>query len=259
MLISCLATACVVSSAPEGYKLVWSDEFKADGLPDPSKWVYDTGANKHGWYNNEKQYYSAARLQNSRVSHGKLIITARKEDMTSAADYGGQHYTSARLITRGKSSWTYGFVEVRAKLPKGVGSWPAIWMLGTRGGWPACGETDIMEQVGNKPTTILGTLHMQAAFADHGIGGKIEIRDADSAFHNYQVLWTHESISFSVDGKVYKTYHNPGKGVASWPFDQPQFLILNLAIGGNLTSGVIDDHAFPMHFEIEYARVYQKG
>ena len=131
-----------------GWTLVWNDEFDVNGLPDASKWGYDTERNQLGWYNNEKQYYSANRLANASVQNGMLTITARKESLTGAADYGGQSYTSARLITRGKASWTYGFSEVRAKLPCSLGTWPAIWMLGTKGSWPDDGEIDIMEQRG---------------------------------------------------------------------------------------------------------------
>ena len=144
---------------PAGYNLVWQDEFDIAGLPSSTKWAYDTEANQTGWYNNEKQYYAAARLQNSEVKNGKLIITARKEALTSAADYGGQQYTSARLITNGKASWTYGHFEIRAKMPCGKGTWPAIWTLGTvNDPWPANGEIDIMEHVGMDPTTVHGTI-----------------------------------------------------------------------------------------------------
>ena len=146
-----MPTACntaPTSNAPADYSLVWADEFDKDGLPDPKNWVYDTEANRSGWYNNELQYYAVERLENSRISAGNLVITARKEKLESASDYGGQQYSSARLITRGKASWTYGFFDVRAKLPCGAGTWPAIWMLGTAGAWPAAGEIDIMEQVG---------------------------------------------------------------------------------------------------------------
>ncbi|HEY0062780.1 MAG TPA: glycoside hydrolase family 16 protein, partial [Telluria sp.] len=129
--------AIPAGGVPSGWKLVWADEFSVDGLPDSGKWGFDTSRNKDGWYNNELQYYSRDRLENSRVADGKLIIQARKEKLVSAADYGGQSYTSARLLTQGKANWKYGFFEIRAKLPCGVGTWPAIWMLGTSGAsWP---------------------------------------------------------------------------------------------------------------------------
>ena len=242
---------------PPGYKLVWSDEFNKDGLPDQTKWSYDTEANAKGWYNHELQYYAAGRLENSRVSHGKLIITARKEALKSASDYGGQKYTSARLITRDKASWKYGFFEIRAKLPGGVGTWPAIWMLGTTGGWPAGGEIDIMEQVGKDPTTISGTIHNQSTAGTSGSGSQTKVMDACSSFHNYQLTWTPEQLLIGVDGKVYHTYVNSGKGKDSWPFDKPQYLLLNLAIGGDM-AGPVDNNIFPVQMEVDYVRVYQK-
>ena len=175
--------------------LVWSDEFSVNGLPDANKWDYDTDRNKAGWYNNELQYYARDRLENARVEGGRLIITARREDLSSAADWGGQHYTSARLLTRGKASWTYGFVEVRAKLPCALGTWPAIWMLGTGGTWPDDGEIDIMEQRGTSAVEkgrVLGTIHTRAynyfnGTLGPGQGSNTAVPDACTAFHNYQL------------------------------------------------------------------------
>lgn len=255
---SSVPTATIAPSGPPaGYALVWSDEFAHNGLPDPTKWSYDTEANLPGWYNHELQYYSAGRLANSRVLGGNLLITARKETSPSAADYGGQKYTSARLITRDKASWTYGFFEIRAKLPCGVGTWPAIWMLGTTGTWPAEGEIDIMEQVGKTPSTILGTIHTQSTAGTHGDGAATEIPDDCSSFHNYQLTWTPQSLAIAVDNKIFHTYGNRRKGSESWPFDTPHYLLLNLAIGGDL-GGPVDDSIFPVQMEIQHVRVYQK-
>ena len=242
---------------PEGYKLVWSDEFDKKGLPDSSKWNYDTVANPTGWYNHEQQYYAAGRLKNSRVEGGKLILTARKEALATASDYGHQKYTSARLITRGKASWTYGFIEVRAKLPGGTGTWPAIWTLGTSDKWPDCGEIDIMEQVGKEPTKISGTIHNISTAGTYGNGSSIQVPDACTKFHNYQLTWTSESLSIGMDGKIFHTYKNQHHGNASWPFDKPQYLLLNLAVGGDM-AGPVDDTIFPRQMEVEYVRVYQK-
>ena len=243
---------------PEGYELVWSDEFNKDGLPDPYKWSYDTEANATGWYNHEQQYYATGRSENSRVEGGKLILTAQKESLTTAHDYGNQKYTSARLVTRGKAAWTYGFFEVRAKLPGGVGTWPAIWMLGTVGQWPDCGEIDIMEQVGKEPTKIYGTIHNRSTAGTSGNGSSIQVPDACTAFHNYQLTWTSESLSIGVDGKIFHIYKNQQNGTASWPFDQPQYLLLNLAVGGDM-AGPVDDTIFPRQMEVEHVRVYQKN
>lgn len=243
---------------PSDYSLVWADEFSANGLPDASKWVHDTGRNKEGWYNNEKQYYSKPRLENAEVRDGKLIITARKEQMSTEADWGGQAYSSARLITAGKKDWTYGFFEVRAKLPCGKGTWPAIWMLGSQGAWPAGGELDIMEWVGSAPTRVFSTVHTTSGSGGNGSGNATQIADACTSFHNYQMHWTAQQISFGIDGKVHHIYTNAGKGISQWPFDAPQFMILNVAIGGDL-GGAVDDSIFPVRMEVDYVRVYQKS
>ena len=247
------------SSIPEGYSLVWSDEFDIDGLPDSNKWNYDTEANEPGWYNDELQYYSDSRLENSRVSNGKLLIIARKEALTNASDYGGQAYTSARLITRGKANWKYGFMEIRAKLPCGLGTWPAIWLLGDNDIlWPGNGEIDIMEQVGLYPNEITGTIHTTATEGTSGDGNFIIIDDVCEVFHNYQLTWTPENITISVDGTPFHIYENQGNGTNSWPFDNPFYLILNLAIGGEMAGPTIDDSIFPVQMEIDYVRIYQK-
>ena len=141
-------------SVPAGYTLVWSDDFNVPGAPDAAKWSFDTERNKAGWHNHELQYYSRDRTENAEVRDGKLVITARKEALASAADWGRQRYTSARLLTRGKAAWTYGFFEIRAKLPCGKGTWPAIWLLGSQGGWPAGGELDIAEHIGHQPGRV---------------------------------------------------------------------------------------------------------
>lgn len=241
---------------PANYKLVWSDEFDKAGLPDSAKWAYDTGMNKQGWHNRELQYYSGPRAENAEVRDGRLVITARKESMTQAADWGGQRYTSTRLLTAGKADWTYGFFEVRAKLPCGKGTWPAIWMLGSQGGWPAGGELDIMEQVGSKPTHVFSTTHTTSGSGGNGKGAGTQVADACSAFHTYQMLWTTSEVRFGIDGKQHFVYPNAGTGKAQWPFDAPQFMILNIAIGGDL-GGEVDDSIFPVKFEIDFVRVYQ--
>jgi beta-glucanase (GH16 family) len=240
---------------PASYRLVWADEFDVSGLPDSTRWAFDTERNRLGWYNNELQYYADARPLNSNVSGGTLRITARLESLNSAADWGGQRYTSARLITRGKAAWTYGYFEVRAKLPCGRGTWPAIWTLGTGGVWPGDGELDIMEQVGSNPSRVFGTVHTQAS-GGPGTGGAVQVPDACTAFHNYQMHWTADEISMAVDGAVYYRYPNPRVGRNQWPFDLPQYLLLNLAIGGVL-GGSVDDSIFPVTLEIDHVRIWQ--
>ena len=245
-------------SIPSGYSLVWADEFSNDGLPDASKWAYDTSRNQQGWHNHEMQYYSIDSLQNTVVRNGMLVITARKERPAGAADWGGQNYTSARLLTQGKAEWSYGFFEIRARLPCGRGTWPAIWMLGSHGEWPAGGELDIMEQVGREPARVFSTVHTTAGSGANGAGAAVQIPDACSAFHNYQVHWTQQQIRFGIDGKTHFTYVNQGAGDRQWPFDAPQFLILNIAIGGDL-GGPVDDSIFPVQMEIDHVRVYQEA
>jgi beta-glucanase (GH16 family) len=245
------------------WKLVWSDEFDGTGLPNPNKWGYDTSRNQVGWYNNELQYYARDRLENARVENGKLIITARKERLISTADFGNQAYTSARLVTRGIASWTYGFFEVRAKLPCGAGTWPAIWTLGTKGAWPADGEIDIMEQFGNNKTEVLGTIHTQAnnffnGTLGLGLGGKIAAPDSCTNFHNYQLTWSADEIVIGIDDMPYFAYKNPKNGsYLQWPFDNPQYLILNLAIGGDL-GGAVPAAFTSQQLEVDYVRIYQR-
>lgn len=243
-------------AVPAGYVLAWADEFDTPGLPDPAHWDYDTERNKAGWWNNELQYYGKARLENSEVRDGRLVITARKEKHRSARDWGGQAYTSARLYTRGKHEWTYGFVSVRAKLPCGPGTWPAIWMLGSEGDWPARGELDIMEQIGRQPGRILSTTHTTAASGDKGIGGDTHLDDVCTAFHDYQMLWTKDEVRFGIDGRQHFVYRNEGRGKAQWPFDAPQFLLLNVAIGGSL-GGEVDESILPVTMEVDHVRVWQ--
>lgn len=253
------SSALPAGGKPDGWKLVWADEFDKDGLPDATKWAYDTEFNRNGWFNHELQYYAAGRRENSRVENGKLIIAARKEALSTMADYGGQQYSSARLITRGLASWTYGYIEVRAKLPCGVGTWPAIWMLGSKGRWPDDGEIDIMEHVGQKPGQILGSIYTAAQNWPAGTPNTTSttVANACSAFHNYQLTWNAERVVIGVDNRNYIQLINPNDGdYRKWPFSNPQYLLLNLAIGGDL-GGKVDDTALPQQMEVEYVRVYQ--
>lgn len=257
LAFAAVAQAALAQEMP-GYSLVWSDEFEHEGTPDPANWRYDTHANKTGWYNDERQYYSADRGENARVEDGHLIIEARKERLEHEADFGGQDYTSARMISR--EGWTYGLIEVRAKLPCGGGTWPAIWMLPTvLETWPLDGEIDIMEHVGNRPGVVLGTVHTGAYNHVAGTqrGGEITVADACDAFHVYQANWTETGIGFAIDGREFYRFDNDGAGdKATWPFDQPFELILNIAVGGGL-GGAVDDAAFPQRMEIDWVRVWQ--
>ena len=254
----------VETTVPAGFELVWSDEFDTPGLPDPTKWKYDTFRNKDGWFNNEKQYYAAERLENSRVEDGRLIIEARKEDLGPAgfADWGGQDYSSARLITQGQGDWTYGFFEIRAKLPCGVGTWPAIWMLPSDPDvkWPAGGEIDIMEHVGFEPGVIHHSLHTTAFNFSRGTQktSQHELTTACDKMHKYQLLWAPKLMMFAVDDQPKFLFQKESEKKARWPFDKPQHLLLNVAVGGTWGGQKgIDPAVFPARMEVDYVRVYQ--
>jgi beta-glucanase (GH16 family) len=244
------------SDVPPGYHLVWSDEFDTPGPPDPAKWNFDAARNRAGWHNHELQYYAGPGAANAVVKDGHLLITARKESPRDAPDWGGQHYTSARLNTRGKAEWTYGFVEVRAKLPCGRGTWPAIWMLGAGGRWPEDGELDILEQMGRDPERVMSTVHTAAGHGGNVVSAAQRLPDACTAFHRYEMHWTPDGISFSVDGFQHLYYPKLAGAPGAWPFDRPQYLVLNLAIGGDL-GGAVDDAILPARMEVDYVRVYQ--
>ncbi len=235
--------------------LLWSDEFNYNGLPAATKWGYDKGG--HGWGNNEAQYYTEADTNNALVKGGKLTITARKEHRD------GKEYTSSRLVTRNKKEFLYGRIDVRAKLPAGRGTWPAIWMLGTNidaAGWPKCGEIDIMEHVGYDPGVIVGTVHSDLYNHIKGtqISGRVTLEDFSSAFHIYSVDWSKEKIDFLIDNKLYLSIPNKYKTLEEWPFDAPHYLLLNLAIGGNWGGQKgIDDSIFPVSYEIDYVRWFE--
>lgn len=252
----CISNALVAQS---GYELVWADEFDYTGLPDDNKWGYDVGdgcPNVCGWGNNELEYYTEKRLENARVEDGHLIITAIKEKMRT------KEYSSARLVTRGKGDWTYGRIEVKAKLPTGIGTWPAIWMLSTDwsyGGWPESGEIDIMEHVGYEPDKIYGTVHTKAYHHSIGTqkGADIEIVDCEEEFHVYAVEWSHSKIDFFVDDNKYFTFSKE-EGSEKWPFDKRFHLLLNIAVGGTWGGAQgIDASVFPQKMLVDYVRVYQ--
>jgi beta-glucanase (GH16 family) len=250
-----LLSAVQTVFAQEKYSLVWSDEFNYTGLPDSSKWKYDVGGG--GWGNNELEFYTSDRLQNARVEHGNLIIEARKEE------YNGMHYTSSRMVTRRKGDWKWGRIEVRAKLPKGLGTWPAIWMLGSTNPlkWPDDGEIDIMEHVGYDPGVIHASIHCKRF--NHVIGTQktavVTVPDFSDAFHVYGLEWNADSIDISVDGKKYFSFKNQQYDYAGWPFNQPMYLLLNVAVGGNWGGQKgVDESIFPIQMLVDYVRVYQK-
>lgn len=247
------------STQGESWQMVWSDEFEGEGLPDSLKWTYDIG--NWGWGNNEPQYYTKARLENVRVENGNLIIEAHKNDMNQA-------WTSARLTTRGKISFLYGKIEFRAKVPATDGTWAAGWLLGDdyrdELSWPYCGEVDILECVGNEIDDESGdginhaSCHTRRYYFKEGtqITATTEVEDMANTYHTYAVEWSPEGILGYVDGEHYFTYDKTGDRL-EWPFNEPQNIILNLAMGGGM-GGTIDPQAESAQFVIDYVRVYGK-
>lgn len=237
-------SAQVTVSAIEA--LVWSDEFNTPGAPDPAKWGYDLGGG--GWGNNEVQYYTN-RSSNNIVSNGTLKITTQREN------FSGATFTSSRLLTKNKFQFTYGKIEVRAKLPSGGGSWPAIWMLGSSidtTPWPACGEIDIMEHVGNQQNKIFSTLHYPNHSGGNGVSQSTMINTASTDFHVYSLEWNAATLKFAVDGVVFHTFPNNN----TTPFNSNFFVILNVAVGGNF-GGAVDPNFNGGTMEVDYVRVYR--
>ena len=266
LLIAAQSTFTVTNAAydgamarPANARLLWHDEFTGSRL-DLAKWRYDTARNKQGWFNGELQYYAADRSENIRVEDGRLVIAARRETLKSEPDWGGQDYTSGRLVS--KQAWTYGFYEIRAKLPCARGTWPAIWMLPEQmGKWPEGGEIDIMEQVGAEPNLIYATLH--TALFNHvkktQRSAQRLVPTSCSAFHVYQLDWHPKSITLGVDGRgILRVLDDQPGGKGAWPFDTPFHMILNLAMGGNWAAAKgMDDDALPQRLEVDYVRVWQ--
>jgi beta-glucanase (GH16 family) len=246
---------------PANARLIWHDEFNG-GVLDARKWRFDTSHNKQGWFNGELQYYSAGRRENIHVAKGRLVVEARHERLDPAAypDWGGQQYTSAKIISN--PAWTYGFYEVRAKLPCARGTWPAIWMLPKdMKKWPDDGEIDVMEQVGSEANLIYASLH--TALFNHvkktQRSAQLLVPTSCTAFHRYQLDWRPDSITIGVDdGGILRVRDDRPGGKGAWPFDTPFDLILNLAIGGHWAAAKgIDDSAMPQRMEVDYVRVWQ--
>lgn len=239
------------------YILRWADEFDVPGKPDPAKWSYDVGARK--WGNAETQYYTEGK--NVTVKDGKMILQGRVEA------YEDSPYTSCRITTYGKRHFQYGRLEIRAKVPKSKGSWPAVWMLPVdfkegKTPWPKCGEIDIMEHV----TPLMDQFHvsLHSELYNHGIRTQRthfeKIEGFTDSFHTYAVDWTKDSIAFFLDGKPFYTFekHEAGRDTSpsGWPFDKPYYLILNIAIGGTW-GGSVDPAQYPCAMEVDYVRYYE--
>lgn len=248
----------IPAEAEEGWELVWSDEFDGDTI-DPANWTYDIGG--WGWGNGEAQYYTD-RPENARVENGMLVIEARKEQFEDS------YYTSARLLTQGLHAFQYGRIEARIKVPDGVGTWPAFWMLGDNFGrdtedpnqsnWPNVGEIDIMEYVGREPDLVVGTIH-GPGYA--GAGGLTRWNRQDypiaDDFHTFAIEWDFDGIRWFYDGELYYDLSRDVVGDREWVFDQPFFIIVNLALGGTLGGIIPLDTEFPQNMYVDYVRVYQ--
>lgn len=262
ILIQILAACGLVASpsptptpiaVPDGWVLVWHDEFDGDEI-DTQSWTYDLGGG--GWGNGESEVYTN-RSENARLENGLLVIEARKEPN----DKGGFEFTSARLKTQGLQTFQYGRIEARIQVPAGAGLWPAFWMLGSnipQVGWPDCGEIDIMEYVGKDPDVILGTLHGPGYSGALGFTqwNRQTYNIADD-FHTYAIEWDADQISWFYDGENYHTVTREDVGARAWPFDQPFFIILNLAVGGTLGGLISPDTVFPAQYLVDYVRVFQ--
>jgi beta-glucanase (GH16 family) len=246
-IILLLFTLNLFSQSTKGYKLVWQDNFNGHSL-DTSSWSNQVA--KPGWVNNELQRYTNG--ENIEVKNGKLYIEAR---------YKNNEYTSGRIISKGKRIFTYGIFEIKAMLPEGVGTWPALWMLGENDdkvGWPACGELDIMEHVGKHPGFIHSSIHNLSGYGSTPYTGIVEIKQPFSKFHIYGMEWTKDFITFYVDGKEVYHYQPEIKTMKNWPFDNPFFLIFNVAIGGNWGGPEVDKNCFPTDMVVDWVKVYQK-
>jgi beta-glucanase (GH16 family) len=248
-----MLAALAVLTMTADWKLSWSDEFDKAGRPDPAKWGYETGFIR----NDEAQFYTKDRSENARIEGGKLVIEARKDN------FENHPISSASLHTAGKKEFKYGKFEIRAKLPKGRGTWPAIWMLGTdigKVGWPKCGELDLMEHVGYDPNKVHFNIHTQAYnhVRKTGKGAAIDFPTPED-WHVYAMEWYPDHVDFFLDGKKTFSFAKEKDDESVWPFDKPHYLILNLAIGGGWGGQKgVDDGIFPARYEIDYVRYYEK-
>jgi beta-glucanase (GH16 family) len=276
LLLACVGGAAVILMAAAGtgvagehgqssntsWVLTWSDEFDGpDGSePDPKKWILQTGGG--GWGNNELEYYTARRT-NSRVEKGNLVIDALQEKFTGP-DGTTREYTSARMKTEKLFTQKYGKFEARIRIPKGQGMWPAFWMLGddiSTAGWPACGEIDIMENVGLEPATVHGTIHGPGYSGKNPLGAPYALPSGNVAddFHVFAVEWEPEEIRFYVDSHLYETRTPVDLPAGTrWVFDHPFFLILNVAVGGGWPGNPDASTKFPQEMLVDYVRVYSR-
>jgi beta-glucanase (GH16 family) len=239
-----------VFSFAQERKLIWEENFDGTELNE-TIWNYELGngcPDICGWGNNEKQIYTNS---NHTISNGLLSIEIKKEN---------ENYTSTRITTAKKKEFQYGRIEARAKLPVGQGIWPAFWMLGSnikQIGWPKCGEIDILEYVGREPHVAYTSLHTQDSHGNTINTKKTTVPNIEEGFHLYAIDWTKDKIVFLIDNKEVYTFQPEPKNENTWPFNQPFYIIVNAAVGGNFGGHEIDQSIFPQKFEIDYIKVYQ--
>lgn len=238
-----------------GYNLTWSDEFLATSL-DLTAWNQEIGNGAGGWGNNELEYYTNS-LKNCFLSNGNLIIEARKEPMI------GFNYSSSRLTTQNKKNFKYGRIDIRAKLPVGQGIWPALWMLGaniTSVSWPACGEIDIMELIGTYPGRVTGTMHWKpvtGTTTSKGANYNLTSGNFSQQFHVFSIVWAKDLLKWYVDDQLFLTNTLTDVGAANYPFNADQFLLFNVAVGGNWPGSPDATTSFPQRMFVDYVRVFQ--
>jgi beta-glucanase (GH16 family) len=248
LILLFIGNLCLAQEAKR--KLVWEENFDKPTL-DATVWNYELGdgcPNLCGWGNNERQIYTT---QNHEIEDGKLIIHAKKE---------GNVYSSTKITTKDKKVFQYGRMEARAKLPIGHGIWPAFWMLGqniSQVGWPKCGEIDILEYIGREPQMVFTTLHTQASHGNTINTKKTKIPEIEEGFHVFALDWSKDKMDFFVDDVLVYTFQPEIKNEDTWPFNNPFYFIVDVAIGGNFGGPAVDDTIFPQDFIIDYIRVYQ--
>lgn len=244
-----LLTGIVCTAQVKKGKLIWEENFNGKALNE-KVWNYELGngcPNICGWGNNERQVYTK---NNHKLADGKLVVTVKKD---------GETYTSTRITTAGTKEFKYGYIETRAKLPVGQGIWPAFWMLGSnikQVGWPMAGEIDILEYVGKEPDQVFTSLHTKDSHGNTINTKKTEIKDIEEGFHTYAINWTEDKIEFFVDDMSVYTFAPTTKTTEVWPYSQPFYFIINVAVGGNFGGPEVDDKIFPQEFVIDYVRVY---
>ena len=238
-----------------GYSKTWQDEFNGATL-DLTSWGFDVGGS--GWGNNELEYYTNNRPENIFLSNGKLVIQDKKES------FSGREYTSSRILTKGKREFTFGRIDIRAKLPVAKGLWPALWMLGKKidqTSWPACGEIDIMELIGKEPNKVYGTMHWGSAVSNHqsyGTSYTLSSGDFSQKFHVYSIVWELDKLEIFIDDVSFCKFDKSRVGSAAYPFNEPFFFIFNVAVGGDWPGSPDASTTFPQQMLVDYVRVFKK-